>query len=254
MEELQMIKVLSIGNSFSEDSTRYLHGIAKSAGVDLKSVNLYIGGCPLCEHYINAIEDRPNYALTFNGEGTGFHVSIKEALLSESWNGWDYITVQQVSHKAPDYDTYQPYLNSLVEYVKKYAPKAKLLVHQTWAYEQGSDRLTKELGYNDYHEMLNDVTRAYDKACKDIDAYGIIPSGTAFDRLIENGIKQVHRDTFHASLGLGRYTLGLVWYEVLTGNSLDNISFNDFDVPVTDEEIKIAKKSAHEAVMKYWDK
>ncbi|MDY3929936.1 MAG: DUF4886 domain-containing protein [Clostridia bacterium] len=249
-----MIKVLSIGNSFSQDATRYLHGIAKSAGVDLKSVNLYIGGCPLSEHYINALENRPNYSLQFNGEGTGFYVSIKDALLSESWNGWDYITIQQVSHQSPFYDTYQPYLNFVAEYIRKYAPKTKLLIHQTWAYEQGSDRLTKELGYNDYHDMLKDIINSYNKACSDTNAYGIIPSGEAFDRLLDNGIEKVHRDTFHASLGLGRYTLGLVWYEVLTGNTTENVSFRDFDVPVTEEEIAIAKKSAHEAVMKYWDK
>ena len=34
--------VLSIGNSFSEDSQRYLNGIAKADGVELNTFNLYI--------------------------------------------------------------------------------------------------------------------------------------------------------------------------------------------------------------------
>lgn len=33
------MNVLTIGNSFSEDSTRYLHGIAKSDGVDIQVAN-----------------------------------------------------------------------------------------------------------------------------------------------------------------------------------------------------------------------
>ena len=42
------MKVLAIGNSFSNDAMRYLHGIAKADGVDMKTVNLFIGGCPHC--------------------------------------------------------------------------------------------------------------------------------------------------------------------------------------------------------------
>ena len=44
------MKVLAIGNSFSEDATRYLHDIAKADGVALEVANLYIGGCPLDRH------------------------------------------------------------------------------------------------------------------------------------------------------------------------------------------------------------
>ena len=47
------MKILSIGNSFSQDAQRYLHRLAKNEGVDMKTVNLYIGGCPLRSHYLN---------------------------------------------------------------------------------------------------------------------------------------------------------------------------------------------------------
>ena len=45
--EVIFMKVLAIGNSFSQDATRYLHQIAKANQFDLKVVNLYIGGCSL---------------------------------------------------------------------------------------------------------------------------------------------------------------------------------------------------------------
>ena len=48
-----MIKVLAIGNSFSSDATRYLYQIARADKVDMKVVNLFIGGCPLSYHYSN---------------------------------------------------------------------------------------------------------------------------------------------------------------------------------------------------------
>ena len=148
------MKILCIGNSFSQDATRYLSRIGKAAGTGIKTVNLYIGGCPLKTHYFNVLEDQPAYAFEFNGENTGIKVSIKTALMSDEW---DVVTLQQVSHQAPRYNTYQPYLNELAAYVRKYAPHTKIYMHQTWAYEDGSDRLCKELGYKKSTEMLEDI-------------------------------------------------------------------------------------------------
>lgn len=38
------MKILAIGNSFSEDACRYIHKIAAADGQNIKTVNLYIGG------------------------------------------------------------------------------------------------------------------------------------------------------------------------------------------------------------------
>ena len=54
------MKLLSIGNSFSQDAQRYLHRIAAAAGESLKCVNLYIGGCSLRTHYFNILEKKIN--------------------------------------------------------------------------------------------------------------------------------------------------------------------------------------------------
>ncbi len=236
------MKVLSIGNSFSQDATHYLHQIARADGCDLLTVNLYIGGCPLSLHYENMKKDAKAYSLEVNGYTTGFYVSIREALLA---NEWDYVTLQQVSHLSHQYDSYQPYLNELAAYVRSLCPGAELLIHQTWAYEQGSQRLTEELGYKDQKDMYRDLKGAYEQAAAAVEAKGIIPSGTVFQELLANGIKTVHRDTFHASLGLGRYTLGLLWYRALTGNSVRKNSFRDFDEPVSEEEAEIARRAVH---------
>ena len=59
-------------------------------------------------------------------------------------------------------------------------------------------------------------------------------------KLHESGIEKVHRDTFHASFGVGRYALALLWMRMLCGVNVTGNSFSDFDVPVTDEENKIA--------------
>lgn len=235
--------ILSIGNSFSQDAQRYLHNIAKTDGVTLNTFNLYIGGCSLSNHHRNMMNDENAYILEMNGESTGFKVSLKEALLNRDWN---VVTVQQVSSDSPYYETYQPYLNKLVEFVKICVPKAKIAIHQTWAYEQDSQLLNEKLGYKEHTKMFEDVQKSYQKAFEETNAEIIIPSGEVFQKLIANGIFKVHRDTFHASLGLGRYALGLTWYASLTGNSIENNAFCDFDEEVSPEQIEIAKKSVLE--------
>ena len=242
------MNILSIGNSFSCDAQRYLHQIAKADGVNICCFNLYIGGCPLSKHYRNMLSEERVYTLEMNGSSTGFCVSLKEALLNRDW---DVITVQQVSSQSPNYDTYQPYLDGLVEYIRRLAPKAKIAVHQTWAYEQGSKRLNEELKYRDYKDMLGDFVTAYQKAAEHIQADYIIPAGDEVGAMLENGINQVPRDTFHASLGLGRYALGLIWYKTLTGNDVLENTFCDFDEEVSAEQIVIAKKCVMEVANRY---
>lgn len=242
------IKVLAIGNSFSNDAMRYLHSIAKGNGIDIKTVNLYIGGCPLSRHYANMNNDAAEYDFEYNGERTGIKVSIKQALQSDIW---DVVTLQQVSQESVDYETYQPYLSEIAACVKRHAPKAELMLHQTWAYEDGSVRLCSELGYERHEDMFRDIKAAYRKAADALGGVQIIPSGQTFENLLSLGIKRVHRDTFHATLGLGRYALGLVWYEMLTGNSCLSDKFAEFDEPVNSSDAKAAQKAAHKAAEEY---
>ena len=88
------MRVLSISNSFGVDATRYLHQIAKAGGDRLEIVTLYIGGCSLERHYRNMLGDKQAYELHYNGQNTGFFVSMQEALLSRKW---DVILLQQQS-------------------------------------------------------------------------------------------------------------------------------------------------------------
>lgn len=240
------MKILSIGNSFSQDAHRYLHKIAKADKFDLKCVNLYIGGCSLATHYKNMNNDAKAYAFGFNGENTGIFVTMKEAIQSDDW---DYITFQQASHYSPFYETYYPYLQELSKHAKYHAPKTKQLLHQTWSYEQGSERLIN-LGFSNQHDMFIRLKEAYEKAMEDTDISGIIPAGQCMQNLLANGIDKVHRDTFHADLGVSRYAIALTWYGFLTGNSIKDNRFNEFDKEVSEKEVEIAYSSAMQALNK----
>ncbi len=237
------MKVLSIGNSFSMDAQRYLHQLARKEGVDLYCMNLYIGGCPQRTHYLNMLDDMASYDLQVNGTHTSIKVSIRQALRSENW---DVITFQQASGQSARFDTYTPYIQELTAYVRKYCPKAKLVIHQTWAYENGSAKLESQ-NFATSADMFAEVEKAYAQAAELISADGIIPAGKAMLIASQTGIEKVHRDTYHASLGAGRYLLALVWFKYLTGRDISENAFDDFDAPVTDEERRIVIAAANAA-------
>lgn len=230
------MKILAIGNSFSNDATRFLHQIARADGQKWQVANLYIGGCSLDRHFRNMLTENDAYELQYNGSPTGFFVSLKEALLSRSW---DVITLQQASHFSAFYHTYQPYLNRLADYIRQLCPNAKLYIHQTWAYEAGSAKL-ESVDFATPEDMFAAVESAYAQAAEAIGADGIIPSGRMLLALSEK-IGAVHRDTYHASLGPGRYALALLWYRVLSGVGILENSFRDVDVPTDEETLSVIR-------------
>lgn len=231
------MNVLMIGNSYTVDASRYLHRIARADGVKLTTACLYIGGCSLERHFRNMHTEADAYELYINGEASGFHVSLKEALLNRSW---DAVTFQQASHFSMDYASYQPYLDELMAYAKKLCPKAKHVIHQTWSDAADSHRLA-QFGYLNTQAMFADVERAYAAAAEKTGADLIVSSGKLILSLFEKGLSPVWRDNGHVSYGVGRYALGLLWYRALTGNDIRNNTFADFDEPVSCEEAAIIK-------------
>lgn len=92
--------------------------------------------------------------------------------------------------------------------------------------------------------MFTDIKRCYAQAVLGTQADGIISSGQAFSYALKY-VERIHRDTFHASFGLGRFILALVWYKAITGNDIDQISFHEFDEEVTEQEYKVAIEAAN---------
>lgn len=242
------MNVLSIGNSFSQDAQRYLHRLAQAAGVELETANLCIGGCSLERHYNNICGNLADYQLEQNGENMERKLSVAEALALADW---DVVTIQQVSLLSFDFATYQPYLSALSTYVHERAPHAAQWIHQTWGYEDGGEPLVRLGRYETRAQMFADIQAAYARAAQAIGAAGIIPDGAAMELAHKNGAPRLYRDGFHASLGAGRYLLGCVWLESLTGVRAEGNPFAGTDEPVDAQARELLARCAHETVACY---
>ncbi len=230
------MKILSIGNSFSQDAHRYLHDTAAAEGLDFDCINLYIGGCNLQRHWENWVSAAPAYLYEHNTLHTPIpgtdqlrHVSIQEALAE---GPYDIITLQQASHDSGKPETYEPYLTDLVAVLRKAAPEAKLAIHETWAYDVTSNHPNFPDYGCDQELMYAKLHRCYQDAAERIGAE-IFPCGTVLQTLRHTTTFDAHngvslcRDGFHTSLTLGRYALAVTWITKLTGKPVQN----DLDLP-----------------------
>ncbi len=225
---MKTLKVLAIGNSFSEDATRYVHQLAKAAGIETKFVNLYIGGCPLERHWKNIETNEAAYVYQLNGIITERRVSIDEALEEEAW---DYITTQQASHDSGWMVSYEPFLGLIVEHLKEKVPAAKICLHETWAYEIDSTHVNFMRYNRNQQEMYDKLHACYTQMA---DKYNLvlIPSGSIIQKVrqltdfcVPEGGLSLCRDGFHMSFDYGRYLLACIWVKKLTGISLKDVRY-----------------------------
>ena len=210
------MKILAIGNSFSEDATALLQLL--SPGLFVR--NLYIGGCSLQRHCAEMASGAASYMYQENGaDCLGRLVTLKEGLVKEKW---DYITVQQVSGDSGRLETYRPYLTELIAYIKRYS-SAEIVFHQTWAYENDSIHPAFPLYDSDTDKMWAAIKEASQAASKE-EGLRLIPVGEMIAALRKtpvfdsrNGGLNITRDGFHLSLNYGRYAAALVWCHFFTG-------------------------------------
>ena len=239
------MKVLFIANSFGEDTTRYLHGIARADGKNWKVVNLYIGGCSLYRHYRNMLSEEAAYSYEINGHSTGLFVSLKKALLMDEW---DYVVMQQCSPQSGEYEKYQPYLSELAAYVRRLCPPAKLVMQMTWTFSHDCKRF-KMTPFETPEQMLPAIENAYERAAESINAHFVIPSGRAMWKLYREIGDETYRDGFHCHMGHSRYMLACMWFMAFTGKSVQGNSYCDFDTEISEEMVERVQRIATETMI-----
>jgi hypothetical protein len=176
--EKKTVRLLTIGNSFSRNATNHLDDLVASAGHTLIHRPIVVGGASLQLHAekAQAYEANPKSldGLYANGR------SLRQELADDVW---DYVTIQQASIKSHDISTYRPYAEWLKNYICKHAPKAKLLMHQTWAYRKDDPRFTQPSDKPgepaDQEAMFRGLTNAYKQIASEVGA-GMLPVGAAF--------------------------------------------------------------------------
>ena len=259
----QTLRILAIGNSFSDDGMEHLPALLKDLGVkDVELARLYVGGCTLERHMKFYNAEEAAYLFYHSAAGQNEWVkaekkySIQQAL---SMGEWDIITMQQASGVSGLYESYVPHLEQLIAAVRKAQPQAELVWHMTWAYSTDSNHKEFPNYDRDQLKMYRAITECVHNLLGDYKSIKtIIPSGTAIQSLRESAInnspKDFTRDGYHMDFGAGRYALACTWYEKLirpyTHRSMmgNTLRLDLGEVKVTDQTAPYLQKAARQAV------
>ena len=205
----QPLRVLAIGNSFSEDAVEQdLHALATLGGHEVILGNLYFPACSIERHWNNLKNDVPDYSFRkINANGTVDTINnctMAKALRSEAW---DIITFQQGSAVSGVYTSYR-LLPQLIKRVRAMVgPRPKFLWHQTWAYAPYSTHPGFKKYSGDQMRMYAAILYCTKRVLADNPQLkGLIPTGTAIQDARTSFLgNDLTRDGYHLNLALGRY-------------------------------------------------
>lgn len=225
------LKVLDIGNSYTDDATSMLSQLVKANGTDVNDMCLYkaVISAGSFKDWYNVYHDQCNKKVSVNkvlggikaniatGQGNANDGALFRAALEKE--KWDLIVIHQYSYYAPYYEQWQGegaggYLDKLLDIIKEHQPDAKLgmlLTHSYWdnyaSNREKSSLLRWEL-----------IAESVEKCCDDYPIDLVIPYGTALEDIRSSSLNNevdLTLDGIHCGIGLGRYTASCCYYEAL---------------------------------------
>ena len=273
------LKVLDIGNSYTQDAQTYLPQIIKASGIDT-DFSLYRAFRPSASFktWVDCWNDADNeyYSIDFcagtsldgiSGSGSAFDGALfRKALQSVKW---DIILIHQVSTYSNDYSLWEGngaggYLQELIRIIRVTNPQVTigyLMTHSYrgsyWANTEGSSLLR----WRNTAEATKQLKQEYG-----IDF--IIPYGTAVQNLRASSLNDTYEfseDGTHMGAGLGDYVAGCCYFESLLapryGVSVWGNTFRLTDLDesvggrrnITDQTAIVAQKAAILATLDMWN-
>lgn len=261
------LKLLAVTSSFGLNTTEILYHIAKAEGVENVTIGrLYVSGCSLKMHKDYAASQEGVYQYTkFSDDNGGVRVKMEGMTLDYGLKDedWDIIFVQQGATQAGNIDTYQDYLDSVMEYLKanKTNPNAKFIWNITWAF-QHDNTYASFLGIYQrdqmtMYQMILDCVR--EKVVPRDDFELILPTGTAVQNARTSYFGDaLTKDTLHLN-NLGRAIAGYTVYAMLTGKELTEINLgpvNCYDLPqnleLSESDRLVIIESVNNAIRNPW--
>jgi hypothetical protein len=245
--DARVIKVLAIGNSFSQDAVeQYLYELAAAQGDSLVIGNAYIPGCTIDRHYNNLMTGKADYEYRKVVGGIRSNHPKRDLRSIIRDEQWDVVTLQQASPLSGILTSYAN-LAQLKRLVQSYTTNlhVRFAWHMTWAYADDfeSDNF-KAYGY-DQRRMYDAIVSAVRQVLPAVGLTSVIPSGIAIQLLRYRLGNVANRDGYHLSYDLGRYTAACTWCEFLTGRIVDGNPYRPESI--TDEDAQVCQLCANEA-------
>ena len=271
------LKVLHIGNSFTENSTAYLSNMVQRAGINTSDMCLYKcnrGGGSFST-FIDCWNDNDVKGYSVSKILGGITLPIASSATPNDGSNirkvftdckWDVIIIQQVSNYSHKYEFWNQnhaggHLPELIDLIRTYQPQAAIginMVHAAYNYNSNTNNL---------YQLIAD---SYHQFCIDYGVDFIIPYGTAVQNIRQSSINTTEygfsNDKLHLAPGIGQYVACAAYFETLiaprygvsimgnpyrvsiTDSQRNSATYPDEFVSVTDENAYLCQKAAVIAV------
>ncbi|MCR5316230.1 MAG: DUF4886 domain-containing protein [Bacteroidaceae bacterium] len=215
-DSVDTLRILAIGNSYTDDGTAYIQEIMDGLDVNPNKFCVYslVHSAATLKYWWAEMEG--NAFCIPNRVAGNIKMDLGDSTLcSVIYQPWDVIVVQQYSGDAIYYDSFNPYLRQIIEFVRHYCsnPQVALAWQMVHSYKSGFAAL-----YSDSMKrwrMLAFAT-AQMMVYDGIDI--IIPTGTAIQNARNtalNNPSELTRDGTHLGYGVARYIVACAWVQTL---------------------------------------
>lgn len=121
--ERKTLRLLLIGNSYSQDAAAYMPFIMKNMKVDMDvQIGILMQSSSTLQNHVNNFNNE-TAAYTFylyNGGNSWQNLGSKTIQWALYSYIWDIVSLQQASSSSFDWTTYQPYLNQIINLISGY--------------------------------------------------------------------------------------------------------------------------------------
>lgn len=207
------MRVLALGNSYTDDATSYLPVFFANSDIDEKKICVYMGARSAASLQTwNDLFDI-NSVVKLSLKAGNLQMPVVEAPLHEILaQNWDVVVLQQQSDLAVNYSSYNPYLRNLIKGIRDVCinPNLSFVWQMPWSHYEGNDKKADIL----WHSISIATKKQVFYDGIDI----VIPTGTAIQNARHTILPQtggITRDGIHLSYGLGRYIAAATWFQVL---------------------------------------
>ena len=243
------LKVLLIGNSFSQDTCYLASQAAKAMGLEnVKISNLYIGAGSISDHIYRHKQGATAQLQQVNGKGNWVttNVTLKDALESDNW---DYIILQQVSPLSGEENSFES-VNALMDIIEPICPSARFAWNMTWAYQSTfEDGRFERYGSDQMNMYQAIVSGTQSKIVTNDRIELVIPTGTVIQNVRTSYIGDtLTRDGYHLNETLGRQIAALALVHALTGASIDGVNTTNYNKLSDAEALIVAKEAIKNAI------
>ncbi len=254
------LRILAIGNSFTNDTMRFVSKIANSAGYDVTVGVLWKGSVALCDHLRYIQNDEPEYQFDQFTSENGYERVTQENIAPSTVlkKNWDLVFLQQISHLSGEPSSYydaqgNSYVTQLIQQIRAASPNPELSFSwlMGWAYAQDFGGTSFSRYNNDQLTMYHAITDTVKNTVWSTGEFeSVIPVGTSVQNVRSSYVgDHMNRDGRHLSYGMGRYTAGMT-VAAAVGINLADVTYRPNDTTnVSDLHWPMLREAVSSAVL-----